>query len=186
MGRHSLNRATTRDRVVLYRGEAAYETVDVAGDVTLWTLNDDGRTVETIQNYTAKISAAANITTNYAFNAGTALSSRQRERRQRAQREPQRLVLNARDPDRGANHRHRVSVQRRHGQRQSSRPGGLTQGHRQVGDARTPCGPLHRELLFTAASRGLPCGRFHAPQSLPALRRVEQRHDVGHIRALRP
>ena len=56
------------------RGEA-YETVDPAGNVTLTTFDDEGRTIEAIQNYSTTISAATNITTDYQFNAGTALLS---------------------------------------------------------------------------------------------------------------
>ena len=48
------------------RGEA-YETIDPAGNITLTTCDDEGRTIETIQNYSTTISAATNITTNYAF-----------------------------------------------------------------------------------------------------------------------
>jgi YD repeat-containing protein len=56
------------------RGEAG-ETVDPAGNITLTTCDDEGRTIETIQNYSATISAATNIVTDYAFNAGSALLS---------------------------------------------------------------------------------------------------------------
>ena len=43
--------------------------------MTLTTFDDEGRTIETIQNYSTTIATATNITTNYAFNAGTALLS---------------------------------------------------------------------------------------------------------------
>ena len=56
------------------RGEA-WETVDPAGNVTLTTFDDEGRVTETIQNYSTMIAAANNITTDYAFNGGTALLS---------------------------------------------------------------------------------------------------------------
>ena len=56
------------------RGKA-WETVDPAGNVTITTFDDEGRVTETIQNYSTTIAAANNITTDYAFNAGTALLS---------------------------------------------------------------------------------------------------------------
>ena len=65
------------------RGEA-YETVDPAGNVTVTTDDDEGRTTETIQNLSSTISAATNITTDYAFNGGTALFERhERDHRKR-------------------------------------------------------------------------------------------------------
>ena len=56
------------------RGEA-WQTIDPAGNVTLTTFDDEGRTIETIQNYSTTIATDTNITTNYAFNGGTALLS---------------------------------------------------------------------------------------------------------------
>ncbi len=53
----------------------AYQTIDPAGNVTLTTCDDEGRTIETIQNYSSTISAATNITTDSAFNANSALLS---------------------------------------------------------------------------------------------------------------
>ena len=43
--------------------------------MTLTTFDDEGRVTETIQNYSTMIAAANNITTDYAFNGGTALLS---------------------------------------------------------------------------------------------------------------